>query len=139
MSFDGLTGISATSGTAAATDAGGEEGANATAALIDGTIYVIDNETQPILDEGEEGVADFTSMTDVAAYLGEAYTSTAASDAAIFIINDPSNNASGTPDAYVYYFVEADGAASTINADELTLIGKIHEEGLVVVVAGDVA
>ena len=83
--------------------------------------------------------ADFTSMTDVAAYLGEAYTSTAASDAAIFIINDPSNNASGTPDAYVYYFVEADGAASTINADELTLIGKIHEEGLVVVVAGDVA
>ena len=51
MSFDGLTGITATAGTAAATDAGGEEGANATAALIDGTVYVIDNETQPILDE----------------------------------------------------------------------------------------
>ena len=139
MSFDGLTGITATSGTAAPTDAGGEEGANGTAALIDGAVYVIDNETQPILDEGEEAVGDFTSLTDVAAYLGEAYTSTAASDAAIFIINDPSNNASGTPDAYVYYFVEDAGEASTISASELTLIGKIHEEGLVVVVAGDVA
>ena len=90
LSFDGLTGVTATSGTAAPTDAGSEEGANATAALIDGTVYVIDNETQPIFDQGEEAVADFTSLTDVADYLGEAYTSTSTSDAAIFIINDPS-------------------------------------------------
>ena len=81
---------------------------------------------------GVEVIADFEDLSDVAAYLAEGYTSTAADDEAIFVIND------GAGTAYIYHFLESAGAASTISAAELSLVGIVSENAAAALVVGDI-
>ena len=98
------------------------------AALGDNDLTVIDmtvGAAGQLLAGGSEAIADFTDMTDVEAYLDEAFT-VAASDEAVIILNDGTNS-------YAYRFLEADTTTS-MDADELTLIATFNNA---IVLSGD--
>jgi hypothetical protein len=133
LSFDGITitgggAITATTGTAVTV------GTVAAGALTDDTIYVINNGAVALTAAGTESIADYTDLTDVAAYLAEGYTSTADDDAAVFVINDLAGDRS-----YIYLLDEQTAGASTIQAADLALIGIVDELNDAAVVAGDIA
>lgn len=111
---------------------GGEiaTGAGATASVTSDRTYVQTSATSSTWKTGgSETVADMTDLSDVAAYIAERYTATAAGDTALFILNDGTST-------YAYYFVEsASSGASTISSTELTLIGTFTSA---VLVAADV-
>ena len=110
----------------------------ATAAVTDGDLYVIaDGATSAKATTGTEVIADYTDLTDVAAYLDEAFTLNDDADEAIFVINDLVADIS-----YAYHYVEADAAGANLNtiaSTDLALIGVITEESGSALVAGDVA
>ena len=98
------------------------------AALGDNDLTVIDmtvGAAGQLLAGGSEAIADFTDMTDVEAYLDEAFT-VAASDEAVIILNDGTNS-------YAYRFLEVDTTTS-MDADELTLIATFNNA---IVLSGD--
>lgn len=98
------------------------------AALGDNDLTVIDmtvGAAGQLLTGGSEAIADFTDITDVEAYLDEAF-SVAASDEAVIILNDGTNS-------YAYRFLEAD-TATTMDADEITLIATFNNA---IVLSGD--
>ncbi len=100
----------------------------AAAALGDNDLTVIDmtvGSAGQLLTGGSEAIADFTDITDVEAYLDEAFT-VAASDEALIILNNGTNS-------YMYRFLEADGA-TTMDADEVTLIATFTDA---LVLSGD--
>jgi Ca2+-binding RTX toxin-like protein len=109
---DGTTGASSTAITAAA----------AQGALTDDQSQIISTNGQAanLTTGGTATVSDFTNLTEVAAYLSERFTA-AANAEAVIIIND-TNGANDT--SYVYTFDES-GAATTITAAELALVGII--------------
>lgn len=85
------------------------------AALGDNDLTVIDMKVGAagdLLVGGSEAIADFTDITDVEAYLDEAF-SVSAADTALIMLNDGTNS-------YLYHFLEADNATS-IDVDEITL------------------
>jgi hypothetical protein len=128
LSFDGVvTGLTTTTGTAAAT------GTVVAGALTDDSVYVVDNGASSLLSSGTETITDYTDLSDVADYLAEGYTSTAAADAAVFVINDTVGGK-----AYAYSFVE-DGTALTISSGELEMVGVITEAAGGPLVVGDIA
>ncbi|MBZ9566127.1 beta strand repeat-containing protein [Modicisalibacter tunisiensis] len=131
MSFDGIVGtdITATSGTAL--NAGSVTTA---AALTDGSVYVTDDASASLLSTGgSESVSDFTDMSDVAAFLAEGFSATAAGDAAVFVLND------GNGQAYTYLFQEQSSSASNVDAGDLSLVGVVTESNDAAIVAGDIA
>jgi hypothetical protein len=74
---------------------------------------------------GTATVSDFTDLTAVATYLSERFTG-AANDEAVFVINY-TGGANDT--SFVYTFIES-GAAVTITAAELALVGIVtHTAG----------
>ena len=83
----------------------------------DTTVITLNASTTSATTSGTETVADFEDITDVHAYIAERYTASA-SDEALIVLTD------GT-DSYVYYFLEADTAA-TLDADEITLIAVVQ-------------
>jgi hypothetical protein len=133
LSFDAITvagggAIAATSGTAVT--AGGVTAG----ALTDDLVYVINNGATALTAAGTQAIADYTDLTDVAAYLNEGYTATADNDAAIFVINDLVNDLT-----YVYLFDEQTAGASTIQKADLSLIGIVTEVAGAALVSGDIA
>jgi len=124
----GGTIVAALAGTTAATSGGVAAGA-----LTDNTAYVISDGATALTGAGAQAIADYMDMTDVAAYLAEGYTSTAADDEAVFAINDLVGGRT-----FLYHFLEASGGASTISAGELSVIAIITEESGAALVAGDV-
>jgi Ca2+-binding RTX toxin-like protein len=94
-------------------------------AITDNAAYVISNGGLSLTAAGTEVITDYTDLADVAAYLAEGFTGTAALDEAQFVINDVAGDKT-----FVYHFLEAAGAASTISAAELTLVLTITEETL---------
>jgi hypothetical protein len=123
-------------GAVANTAAGGTAvtaGAVTAGAITDNSAYVINNGAVALTAAGSETIADYTDLTDVAAYLNEGYTSTAAADEGQFLINDLVGGKT-----YLYHFLEGSGGASTISSAELTLVATITEETGSAIVAGDV-
>jgi Ca2+-binding RTX toxin-like protein len=92
-------------------------------AFTDNSAYVISDGGLALTATGVEVITDYTDLTDVAAYLDEGYTSTAAADEGQFVINDVAG-----AKTYVYHFLEGSGGASTISDAELTLVLTITEE-----------
>ena len=126
LSFDGvITGLTATTGTAVTA------GALVAGALTDDRVNVIDDGTTALTAGGAQAIADGTDLTDVAAYLAEGYTTTAAGDAAVFVISGLGGK------TYIYTFLD-DGNGDGIDAAELTLIGVVTEESAAAIVAGDI-
>jgi len=98
------------------------------AALGDNDLTVIDmtvGAAGQLLAGGSEAIADFTDISDVEAYLDEAFT-VATSDEAVIILNDGTNS-------YAYRFLEAD-TENTMDADEVTLIATFSNA---IVLSGD--
>ena len=110
-------------------------GALAAVALGGDTIYVINDGATALTGAGSESITDYRNRTDVAAYLAEGFTSTAATNTAVFVINDLVSAKS-----FVYLFDEDAGRTSlSIDAEDLTLIGVITEESGLALTAGDIA
>jgi hypothetical protein len=98
------------------------------AALGDNDLTVIDMKVGAagdLLVGGSEAIADFTDITDVEAYLDEAF-SVSAADTALIMLNDGTNS-------YLYHFLEADNATS-IDVDEITLVATFSDA---IVLSGD--
>jgi len=98
------------------------------AALGDNDLTVIDMKVGAagdLLVGGSEAIADFTDITDVEAYLDEAF-SVSAADTALIMLNDGTNS-------YLYHFLEADNATS-IDVDEITLVATFTDA---IVLSGD--
>jgi len=131
LKFDGIT---LTGGGAIAATTGTAVTAGTITALTDDVIHVIADGATSLKTGGSETITDYTSLTDVAAYLAERYTSTADNDAGIFVINDLVGDKT-----YVYAFDEQTAGASTIASTDLTLIGVITETSGSALVTGDIA
>ena len=119
-------------GTLAATDITNDSGIVLGATTVDGTnttIYVIDTDATELGTATAAAITDFTSMSVVATFLNSddgIVTSNVADEVHYFVIND--GDVSG--DAYIYEFVDGAGN-TTIEADELTLVGTIDSDSVV--------
>jgi len=136
LSFDGMTGITATSGTAVgATD-------KKVADASSGAVYVFASHTNSTTGEtidfdgayNDSEPDDADVLADVAAFL-EAGLNEADGEVYVALINDLSNGGAG--DLTYIYLVTAD--ADGIGADDLTLLGTVTEASNGALVAGDVA
>ncbi len=104
-------------------DASGDDGETVTSAAgtaVDPTtlttqIVTLNASTTSMLTAGTETIADFTDMTDVAAYLEEGFN-IATTEEFKFILNDGTSS-------YIYDVVEA--GDTVIDAGEVTLIGVV--------------
>ncbi|WP_420340743.1 beta strand repeat-containing protein [Roseibium sp.] len=79
-------------------------------------IVTLNASTTSVLTAGTETIADFTSTTDVAAYLNEGFA-VAAGENFLFVLNDGTNS-------FVYEVL--DGGDTGVEADEVTLIGTFN-------------
>jgi hypothetical protein len=102
-------------------------------ALTNENVYVIDDGATALTGAGSQSIADYTDLEDVAAYLAEGYTSTAAGDEAVFVINDLVGEKT-----YVYALKETATAASTIAEADLALVAIVTEIDGGALVGGDV-
>jgi hypothetical protein len=102
-------------------------------ALTNENVYVINDGATALTAAGAESIADYTDLADVAAYLAEGYTSTAAGDEAVFVINDLVGEKS-----YVYALAETAAGASTIAEADLALVATVTEIDGGALVSGDV-
>lgn len=123
LDFTGIT----PSGTLAETAV--TNGAGAYTVTLDGTnsaVFVIDTDATDLDGTGtDDAIADFTSMTAVAAFLnaGGAGAVTASGTSGkkdVFIINDGSADA-----AYVYLFVDDGDGTTTVEETELSLLASL--------------
>jgi S-layer protein len=114
---DGTTGAGITAITAAAA---------AGAFTDDRAVVISTNGTAANLTTGGTAtVTDFTSTTQVAAYLSERFTS-ALTTGGVFVINDTTTSANTS---YVYTFVDIGTTATSVTATELALVGIISNGG----------
>lgn len=126
LSFDGIFfALTATGGTAVT--AGGVTAG----ALTSNKVNVINNGGASLLAAGAETVSDYQSLSDVAAYLAEGYTSAASGAVAVFVINTTSGK------AYVYTFLE-NAQADGIEADDMALVGIVSSTTMSTVAAADI-
>ena len=125
LSFDGLTGITATSGTAVAADA-------ATQSITDAAVYVFADGAD---GTGAETIASYTDLDDVAAFLAAAFNDEAANDENVFVINDLVGNKT-----YIYYsdFDLGNAGGGLLDDEALTLIGVVTESAAAAIVSGDI-
>ena len=129
LSFDGMTGVTATSGTAIA--------ANATAGNVtDASVYVFADGNDGTGTEDIDTYSGTGFAADVAAFLAAAFGDEAANDEFVAVINDVAGNTS-----YAYYvdFDLGNGGAGAIDADAVSLIATITEESNAAIVSGDIA
>jgi len=91
-------------------------------------ITSINASTTSMVTGGSQTIADFTDLTDVAAYLDEGITSASGEDA-YFVLNDGTNS-------YVYSFEEA-GTDTDIDGDDTLALAVVVENHILV--AADVA
>jgi len=91
--------------------------------LIDDSAYILNvsGAAASLTTAGTAVVSDWTNLTQVAAYLNEAFATTATNFEAVFVVN-----ATGTNQSYVYSYDEAGGA--TIVAAEIMLAGVITRD-----------
>jgi len=107
--------------------------AAARAALTNDRVTVISTTgaAANLTTSGTAVVTDFNSAVQVAAYLSERYT-ISNGDSQVFVIN---NTASGANQSFVYTFLSADNAITSI---DLALVGVINNNGVALTAATNV-
>jgi len=116
LNFDSIAGVSGN---------GVDTAGNATQVnAVDGAIYVhADGDDGTGNDAAANQIADYTDLTDVAAFLSASYT-TGNNEKNVFVINDLVGK-----DAYAYYHAGTATNATAFDAAEITLVAVLNNIG----------
>lgn len=129
LSFDGISGITATAGTAVAADAAAQN-------VSDGAVYVFADGNDGTAAEDIDTYSGDGFAADVAAFLAAAFDDEAAGDQFVAVINDVAGDKTY---AYLIDFDAGNDGAGALDADAVSLLATIDEVADAPLVFGDIS